>query len=160
MRRAAVKSLLATLTVLAGSSLALGQAGSIGGTIGKTDKSISGEEAAPRKIHSAKRSSAKTETRSPARRSGSGSDGGVARYDGTWTGVIGPGCPVAGIRALHVSGGRITSGGMAGTVDSAGSFRIVGDDGTVGTGRVSGNTASGSYRQTNGCSGTIRATRN
>jgi len=157
MRGAAFKSLLVILTVLAGPSLALGQAGSIGGAIGKTDKSVSGEEA-PRRIHPAKRASAKAERRSPSRRGGT--DGGVARYDGTWTGEIGAGCPVAGVRSLHVSGGRITSGGMAGTVDAAGSFRIVGDDGTVGTGRVSGDTATGTYRQTNGCSGTIRATRN
>jgi hypothetical protein len=34
---------------LAGGSLALGQAGSTGGSIGKTDKSVSGGEAAPEK---------------------------------------------------------------------------------------------------------------
>src|SRR5665213_3856421 len=139
MRGVATKPLLAILILLASDPLAFGQAGSIGGAIGKTDKSVSGEET-PRRIHPAKRSAAKAERRSPPRRGST--DGGVARYDGTWTGEIGAGCPVAGIRSLHVSGCRITSGGMAGTVDAAGSFRIVGDDGTVGTGRVSGDTAS------------------
>jgi hypothetical protein len=47
MSSAAAKPLLAFLMLLAGGSLALGQAGSTGGTIGKTDKSVSGGEAAP-----------------------------------------------------------------------------------------------------------------
>ena len=42
MSGAAVKPLLAFLILLAGASLAFGQAGSIGGVVGKTDKSISG----------------------------------------------------------------------------------------------------------------------
>jgi hypothetical protein len=45
MSVAAARSLLAVLIFLAGSSLALGQAGSTGGSIGKTDKSVSGETA-------------------------------------------------------------------------------------------------------------------
>jgi hypothetical protein len=46
MRGAAAKSVLAVFIFFAGSSLAFAQAGSIGGTIGKTDKSVSGEESA------------------------------------------------------------------------------------------------------------------
>jgi hypothetical protein len=44
MRRAATKSLLSVVLLLAGGSLALGQAGSTGGTLGKTGKSMSGED--------------------------------------------------------------------------------------------------------------------
>ena len=44
MSRAAIKPLLAALLLIATHSLAFGQAGSIGGVVGKTDKSISGEE--------------------------------------------------------------------------------------------------------------------
>jgi hypothetical protein len=44
MSGAATKSLLAVILFLAGGSLAFGQAGSTGGTIGKQDKSISGSE--------------------------------------------------------------------------------------------------------------------
>jgi len=47
MSSAVARTLLAILIFLAGGSLAFGQAGSIGGTIGKTDKSVSGGEAAP-----------------------------------------------------------------------------------------------------------------
>ena len=157
MSRTATKLLLAILIVLAGGSLAFGQAGSVGGVVGKIDKSVSGEEA-PRHIHSAKKPAARARTRLPLRRGGT--DGGVARYDGTWTGVLSRGCPASGIRTLKVSGGQITGFQLSGTVSSTGSFRIDGNDGTVGTGRVSGNTASGSYRQSNGCSGSISATKN
>jgi hypothetical protein len=44
MRGAATKSLLSVVLLLAGVSLALGQAGSTGGTLGKTGKSMSGED--------------------------------------------------------------------------------------------------------------------
>jgi hypothetical protein len=44
MRGAAIKSLLAVILLLAAGSLALGQAGSTGGTLGKTGKSLSGED--------------------------------------------------------------------------------------------------------------------
>jgi hypothetical protein len=43
----ATKSLLAILIVLAGCSLVFGQAGSVGGVVGKTDKSLSGGGVAP-----------------------------------------------------------------------------------------------------------------
>ena len=46
MRGAAAKPVLAIIILFAGGSLAFGQAGSIGGTIGKTDKSILGGESA------------------------------------------------------------------------------------------------------------------
>lgn len=158
MRGAAAKSLLAVLTILAGSSLAFGQAGSVGGVIGKTDKSVSGEET-PRRIRPARKPAAR-ETRSHARRSEPGAAGGLARFDGTWTGDMSPPCAGSGIRTLRVSGGRITGIMLTGTVSASGSFRFQGQDGTVGTGQVSGNTASGTYRQPSGCSGTLTATKN
>jgi hypothetical protein len=46
MSGAAAKPLLAIILFFAGGSLAFGQAGSTGGTIGKTDKSVSGGESA------------------------------------------------------------------------------------------------------------------
>src|SRR5271170_4361398 len=47
MSDAAAKPLLALLIFLAGGSLVFGQAGSTGGLIGKTDKSVSGGATAP-----------------------------------------------------------------------------------------------------------------
>jgi hypothetical protein len=56
--RPATKALLSVVLLLAGGSVALGQAGSTGGTLGKTGKSMSGEDgpAAP-----------ETRTKSPAK---------------------------------------------------------------------------------------------
>jgi hypothetical protein len=48
MREAASKSLLSVIIFFAGGSLAIGQAGSTGGVIGKTDKSVSGGESPAR----------------------------------------------------------------------------------------------------------------
>lgn len=59
MRRAAIQSLLFIVPLLAGGSLALGQAGSTGGTLGKTGKSMSGEESPPAQ---------ETRTKPPAKR--------------------------------------------------------------------------------------------
>lgn len=47
MPDATIKSLLAILIFLAGGSLAFGQAGSIGGVVGKTDKSLTGGGVVP-----------------------------------------------------------------------------------------------------------------
>ena len=141
--------------------IALGQSGSTGGTIGKTDKSVLGGEVSP-KIQPKKRSLPKAATRAPSRQ-GVG-DGGVARYDGTWTGIVSPGCSTPDIiLSITISGGQIMDPHpmvSSGTITPTGSFRLVGFDGGVGTGSFSGNTASGSYRSTNGCVGNIRATRN
>jgi len=156
MRGAAARPLLAILIFLAGSSFAFGQAGSIGGTIGKTDKSVTGAEA-PRKIRSTKRSLPRADTGSSRR---GGRDGGVAKYDGTWTAVISPGCAASSTRSITVSGGRIAALGLSGMISPTGAFRVVGLGGTVGTGRITGNTGSGSYRESDGCSGSIRAIKN
>jgi len=53
--------LLSVIILFAGGSLAFGQAGSTGGAIGKTDKSISGTEAAP---------NSRSEKRTPERANG------------------------------------------------------------------------------------------
>jgi hypothetical protein len=157
MSDAAAKPLLVILIFLAGSSLAFGQAGSIGGTIGKTDKSISGEEG-PRKIRSTKKSSAKADTGSHSRRDGR--DGRTAKYDGTWTAIASPGCKSSGTISITVSGGRINDPLLSGTISQTGAFHTVGVGGAVSTGRLTGNTGSGSYREPNGCSGSIHAIKN
>jgi hypothetical protein len=60
MRGAATKSLLFAVLLLASGSLALGQAGSTGGTLGKTGKSMSGEDSP---------AASETRTKPPTRRS-------------------------------------------------------------------------------------------
>jgi hypothetical protein len=91
MRGAAAKSVLAVFLFLASGSLAFAQAGSTGGTIGKTDKSISGGE-------STAESRTPTKTRSKGQRPMSGqaaedSAGRAkcAKFVGTWNWVFGSG---------------------------------------------------------------------
>jgi hypothetical protein len=150
---------LAALVVIASSSASLAQAGSTGGVIGKTDKSMSGgEEEAPRRIRSTKKSSPRADTGSSSRRGGR--DGGAARYDGTWTLVMSPGCVHSGPMSVTVSGGRLSALALSGTVSPTGVFHGLGVDGTVGYLQATGNTGKGTYREANGCSGTVTATKN
>lgn len=79
MSRTAIKPFLAMLIVLAGGSLAFGQAGSIGGSVGKLDKSISGNEGAP-----SSRKKPPTRPPTPNERTGSACEQIAASITGTW----------------------------------------------------------------------------
>jgi Caspase domain len=90
-----------------------------------------------------------------------GSDGGEGNnFDGTWayTG-IGTNCPGSGSGTLVIAGGVISSknGRGVGRVSADGTYRAasVGADGVplTATGRMSGNSGSGSYRRADGCNG-------
>jgi Caspase domain len=92
-------------------------------------------------------------------------DRGGSNFDGTWayTG-IGTNCRGSGSGFLAVSGGVIKSKrGVIGRIGPDGAFRSasVGDDGVAltSTGRMSGNTGSGSYRRVDGCNGRWTAKR-
>jgi hypothetical protein len=137
---------------------AFAQAGSTSGTIGKTEKSVSGEEEAPHKIRPTKKSSPRADTGSSSRRGGR--DGGVVKYDGIWTATASPGCKSSGTISINVSRGRINDPLLSGTVNQTGAFHTVGVAGAVSTGRITGNTGSGTYREPNGCSGSISVIKN
>jgi hypothetical protein len=90
-----------------------------------------------------------------------GSDGRAGNnFDGTWayTG-IGTNCPGSGSGTLVIAGGVISSknGRGIGRVSPDGTYRAasVGADGVplTATGRMSGNSGSGSYRRADGCNG-------
>jgi hypothetical protein len=82
-RRASIGIVLLALLAFgfANPSSALAQAGSIGGTIGKQDKSISGSEEAPRATSHPKRLAARTQQTSSGRSCG--------RIVGTWSWYLG-----------------------------------------------------------------------
>jgi hypothetical protein len=146
------------LSSLAVATTAFAQAGSTGGTVGKTDKSVAGAEE-KREIQPRKRSSPRKETASRSRRGGGA--GGLARYDGTWTAVLSASCSSgSGTLTGTVAGGLISGPLLSGTISPTGSFRIVGQDGTVATGRVTGNTGSGTYKRADGCTGTLHGFKN
>ena len=120
--------------------------GSTGGSIGKQDKSVSGEQDSPR-------SSPRKESPKRERSGGSGN------FDGTWTSVAisNNGCTGTSKATVTISGGSVTTNdGLSGTVSGSGAMRAVwsgkGMTGTL-SGRFSGQTGQGTFSRSDGCSG-------
>lgn len=134
----------------------MAQSGSMGGTIGNREKSLSGSrDVEPEQ--SARRSKPGENRRStPTQRSG-------GSFDGAWT-VVSTGCSGAGTGTVVVSSGRIIGQGVSGSFGPNGvihSVASLGNGGTaIGSGRASGRRASGIYRQTDGCTGRFTAFKN
>lgn len=150
---------LAALLLALASPSAFAQSGSTGGSIGNDEKSLSGSrsdrsaEPAP----SARRSKpAANEQRPSARRSSGGG------FDGAWA-VISVGCGGSSSGATVVTSGRVIGEGVSGTVSSNGSVRTFGQAGGgvtyTGAGRLSGRSGSGTFRRSDGCSGTWTASK-
>ena len=151
--------LLALLPVLA-SSPAFAQSGSAGGSIGNDEKSLSGSrsdrsaEPAP----SARRSKPAAEEQRSSRRGG----GGGGSFDGAWA-VISVGCGGSSNGATVVTSGRVIGEGVSGTVSANGAVHTFGQAGNgityTGAGRPSGRSGSGTFRRSDGCSGTWTASK-
>jgi hypothetical protein len=150
-------ALASLVTVALASPSAFAQSGSAGGSIGNDEKSLSGSrsdrsaEPAP----SARRSKpAADEPRSSARRSSGGGGGGS--FDGAWA-VISVGCGGSSTSAVVVTSGRVIGEGVSGSVSASGSVHTAGQGNGVsytGAGRLSGRSGSGTFRRSDGCSGT------
>ncbi len=87
---------------------------------------------------------------------------GLAKFDGTWSVSSGGGCPTAGNGEVRVAHGRIIAANGNGRVGPDGSVNTVTTVAgmtVVGQGRIVGNAASGSYRQSDGCVGPWSAVR-
>jgi hypothetical protein len=123
--------------------------GSIGGTIGKTDKSISGTQSPEPPVSGGRPDS--DARRAPARGGGAS----VSAFDGTWT-FVATGCG-AGAKQGVISGGRISIGDGGGQVSANGamrcSFTTMSGVTQVAVGRLAGVTGAGTYSRPNGCSG-------
>jgi len=151
--------LLCTLLALAfGSAGAVAQSGSAGGSIGNNEKSLSGTRAVPPAAapKRAARGRSDDEPRRAAPKRGSGGGGG-ANFDGAWI-VVSSGvtCSGGATTAVAVSSGRIIGDGVTGTVSSGGAVNAVTRSKgitVVTTGRLSGRSGSGSFRQSDGCVG-------
>jgi hypothetical protein len=121
--------------------------GSMGGSIGVQEKSVSGDRETPRAAPppppSRQRSAPEPKRPAPARP--------AANYDGVWY-VNNIGCGGTTGR-VSVSGGRISGdGGVTGSVSASGAVRTS-TAVSVGWGRVSGNRGSGGFRTNDGCTG-------
>lgn len=154
--RAAI--LASVLVAICGCSDSFAQ-GSVGGTIGKEDKSVSGTRGSESEQPERRRKpKPKSEARRAPARGGEG--GSVSRFDGRWT-FIAAGCG-AGTKYGVISGGAISSSGGSGQVSSGGSMRAsftVFGKATVAVGRLSGATGTGTYTRVDGCKGPWTAIR-
>jgi hypothetical protein len=153
--------LLAALASSSALSPALAQSGSAGGAIGNDEKSLSGSrsdrsaEPAP----SARRSKPAAEERSSPRRSGGGGGGGG--FDGAWV-VVSVGCGGTTSGAVVVSSGKVIGQGVSGTVSPSGSVSTFGQGEGVtftGAGRLGARSGSGTFRRSDGCTGTWSSTK-
>jgi len=158
---------LAALLLALSAPAALAQSGSAGGSIGNDEKSLSGsrQESSPGRsaepAPSARRSKpAADDQRASSRRGGGGSGGGS--FDGAWA-VTSVGCGGSSSGATVVTSGRVIGEGVSGTVSSSGSVHTFGQAGGgityTGAGRLSGRSGSGTFRRSDGCSGTWTASK-
>ncbi|MBR0757348.1 hypothetical protein JQ604_34645 [Bradyrhizobium jicamae] len=159
-RKATIVLFTALLMSAAGSSAALAQSGSAGGSIGNDEKSLSGSRDAPRSVESdrpARRS--KPAAEEPRRASRGGGGGGGGSVDGAWV-VTSIGCGGTSSGAIVVTSGRIIGEGLTGTVSPSGAARSVFQANgltSIGSGRISGRSGSGTFRRSDGCGGTWHA---
>ena len=121
--------------------------GATGGSIGKQDKSVSGGQDGGVR--------SKPRERAPAKpRSGGGGGG---NFDGKWNSAsFGRTCSDKTTDVVTISGGQMSGTGFTGRVSGSGSVSGVwagsGISATV-SGRMSGNSGSGSFRRSDGCVG-------
>ena len=148
-RLAAACGIAAILAFALHAPTALAQ-GSTGGSIGKQDKSISGDGGGG--VRSAPRERSRSER--PAKRSGGGGN-----FDGTWSSASQgrTTCSDRTTDVVTISGGQMSGTGFSGRVSGSGSVSGLwsgsGITASV-SGRLSGRSGSGSFRRSDGCVGT------
>jgi hypothetical protein len=135
-----------------GASLAHAQSGSSGGSIGNDEKSLSGSRA-NESAKPARRSQPEAdEPRRASRKSGGGNN-----FDGAWiVSAVGVTCQGSSSTAVVVTSGRIVGQKARGTVSPDGTvYGTSTDQGItiITTGRLSGRTGGGTFRQSDGCTG-------
>lgn len=147
-----------TSTSSGASRIRFAQSGSMGGTIGNREKSLSGARDVERERPAHRSKSQRSQRERSPRHSGGGGN-----YDGAWT-VTSIGCSGAGTGVVVVTSGRLIGQGISGSISPNGTIRSVSNVGNgvraIGSGRASGRRASGIYRQTDGCTGRFTAVKN
>jgi hypothetical protein len=128
--------------------------GSTGGSIGKQDKSVSGGQDGG--VRSKPRSERPSRSeRSPAKSRSGGGGGG--NFDGRWNSAsFGRTCSDKTTDVVTISGGQMSGTGFSGRVSGSGSVSGVWSGSGISanvSGRMSGNSGSGSFRRSDGCVG-------
>jgi hypothetical protein len=147
-------TIAASALILLSPHPAAAQSGSVGGSIGKEDKSISGSQEPARSLPKLP-AQPTPRAKSASHVSSGGGGGGAGSFDGMWTfvGVSSGDC--GGSVTLAISSGKIIGQGVTGAVSPSGALNAVGAPGGVSgvsTGRLSGRTGAGSWQQSDGCS--------
>ena len=155
------------LSVAFGTNAGFGQSGSAGGSIGNDEKSLSGSRSTPRAVESekpARRSKPRAEPEEPRRASrktsGGGGGGGGGNFDGAWV-AQSQGCGSSTER-FTISGGRLSGELSSGSDSPSGSTTSGGSVSGLSwssSGRFSGRSGSGTFRRSDGCSGTWTASK-
>lgn len=141
------------------SGVRLAQSGSMGGTIGNREKSLSGSrEAAPERP--ARQSKPKESHRPAASHRGGGGGG---SFDGTWSlSSAGTNCTDTFRETATVSGRTMTGAYGRATIGANGSISGSGNYNGIGVtsrGRLSGRSGSGTFQRSDGCHGRWTATK-
>src|ERR1035437_5784159 len=147
------------LALLIGPAAALAQSGSAGGSIGNDEKSLSGSRLVePERPARRSKPEAEEPRRSSSRRGGGGGGG---NFDGPWA-FTSAGCSGAGTTATVISGGRFVTPFSSGAVSPNGVIHSAGAGNGLtftATGRLVGNSGSGTFKRSDGCNGTWTGTR-
>jgi len=147
----ATKSALLCAALLIASGAAFAQ-GSAGGSIGNDDKQLSGSRE--------NKPAQPAESRRPAAHHKE-AGGGRGNFDGRWSFAT-TGCPGAGTIDATIRSGRFTTAISHGTVSPGGAFHATGGRGSVtftAGGHMETDSGSGTFRRSDGCSGSWNAQR-
>jgi hypothetical protein len=151
--RGSIPLLALSISLLCGASPAHAQSGSAGGSIGNEEKSLSGSRA-NESAKPARRS--QPEADEPRRASRKGGGGGNS-FDGAWiVSAVGVTCQGSSSNAVVVTSGKIIGQKARGTVSADGTvYGTSTDQGItiITTGRLSGRSGGGTFKQSDGCTG-------
>jgi len=145
------------IPLICSSSLAIAQSGSAGGSIGNDEKSLSGSRSGESSKPARRSQSEPDEPRRASRKGG----GGGNNFDGAWMVYArGVTCQGSSSNAVVVTSGKIIGQTARGTVSPNGSVYGTSEGNgitIITTGRLSGRSGGGTFRQSDGCTGTWTA---
>jgi hypothetical protein len=148
------------ISVAFGPGFAIAQ-GSAGGSVGNDEKSLSGSRDASRAAEPARPARRSKSEEGPRRASRKSGGGGGGNFDGAWIARSVASCGSAS-QAFVVTSGRIIGEGLSGSVSTSGAASSVGNYGSVtaiSSGRFSGRSGSGTFKRSDGCTGTWTASK-
>ena len=150
--RRSIPLLALLIPLVCGSGLAIAQSGSAGGSIGNDEKSLSGSRSGESSKPARRSEGEPDEPRRASRKSG-----GDNKFDGAWiVSAVGVTCQGTSSNAVVVTSGTIIGQTARGTVSRDGTVygTSTGNGITViTTGRLSGRSGGGTFRQSDGCTG-------